>query len=156
MTRIVLALAIWLTALTGPAMAQTSGRTVEPTAVLVWFDTLRLRSDLAVDFEDEEDDLCLCEVYEADVTVLRNLGGPPLPRRSTILFVGHALASPDREGRAMIMNVRPGRDRDLWAGMWWDFVDADSCVGPDSGGGWSVLEPSSDAVTCTRVHRLVS
>ena len=159
MKRIALLITMFLAALAGPALAQTPDPAPQPgtevSAVLVWFNTLRDRHDLGVDFPDDEEDLCFCEVYEVEATILRNLDGPPLPLRSKILFVAHALRRPDEQGRAMLMNVRLDRENRLWAGTAWAFVDSDSCIGPTGGGGWSVLEPSSTELTCTRVNRLL-
>lgn len=147
MTRLAGLLAIFLLALSWPA-GDAVAVPPERSVVVVTTDEIRF-----VALAGGADDICLCEIYEAEFEVLRTLDGPRLGRRVRIRFISHALVRRPPNFLA-VMNVdRNGEN--LYADNWMR-VTRDTCL-VRSERGWSEAEPDARGhrPDCTPVSTLV-
>jgi hypothetical protein len=75
--------------------------------------------------EMNPDDICMAELYEARVRVLRNLGGTQTPRDLTIRFTAHSFHIVWQKGVRFLLVVSPFEDKGAKGhfAQYWDWED---------------------------------
>ena len=61
--------------------------------------------------EDQSQVICMAELYEADASVLRQLGGAPVGPRLRVRFTAHSFFAVWRSGVRLVLAVRPFEDQ---------------------------------------------
>ena len=86
--------------------------------------------------ENGEMPVCLMELYEADVRVLRRWDGPDIGRRATIRFTAHSFYAVWRRGVRLILATRPFEDQGRegnFANYWdWENGEGRFCESVDT------------------------
>jgi hypothetical protein len=75
--------------------------------------------------ENGEIPICFMELYEADMLVLRQWSGPPIPRRVRIRFTAHSFHAVWRRDVRFILRTQPFTDQGLSGhfAFYWDWED---------------------------------
>lgn len=85
---------------------------------------------------DGEIPICMMELYEADVRVLRRFDGPDIGRRAVIRFTTHSFNVVWQRGVRFILNTQPFEDqgRSGHFASYWDWEDAAGqfCESPEA------------------------
>jgi hypothetical protein len=93
--------------------------------------------------ENQEEILCMAELYEAKVRVLRHLGGTVTERYLTIRFTAHSFHAVWRKNVRFLLMVTPFEDkgnRGHFAYYWdWENEEREFCIGADE---IDALDPS--------------
>ena len=80
--------------------------------------------------------ICLMELYEADVRVLRHYDGPYIDRRVTVRFTAHSFHAVWQRGVRFILAIRPFEDQGRnghFANYWdWENEDGRFCKDVDT------------------------
>ena len=128
-----IALSLLVLALQGgaEAMARTPEPAPEPTLMIVEFTSgapmigFPAHCPGAPPDEPASESICLAEVYQGPVRVVRHLSGPRLGRRSLVRLTAHARRW--RAGTRMIVATRPFEDQGTTGqfAVWWQSPEAD-------------------------------
>ena len=86
--------------------------------------------------EDQSQILCMAELYEAPVRVIRHLGGPRTDRALTIRFTAHSFYAVWRKDVRFLLSVVPFEDKGStghFAWQWdWENENGEFCKGTDA------------------------
>jgi hypothetical protein len=123
-------------ALQGAAGAAAPGPVAEPTMMIVEFTRgapmigFPRRCPGSTEEVPPEDEICLAELYQGRVRVVRHLSGPRLGRHGLVRLTAHARHW--RPGTRMIVATHPFADQGTTGqfAFWWDLPrdDEDYCV----------------------------
>lgn len=90
--------------------------------------------------ENQDEILCLAELYEAKVRVLRHLGGPKTVRHLTIRFTAHSFHAVWRKNVRFLLIVKPFEDKGNpghFAHYWdWENEQRKFCKATDDVADW--------------------
>ena len=123
-----IALSLLVLALQGgaEAMARNTEPAPEPTLMIVEFTQGAPMIGFPRGCGDSDDgSICLAEVYQGPVRVVRHLSGPRLGRRSLVRLTAHARRW--RPGTRMLVATRPFEDQGTTGqfAIWWRSPEAD-------------------------------